>query len=216
MFDLEADRFQNLEYAEDAFRTEAGAVLGEYNKSASNPFQPLDEKMRDLAFQKHTYKHTTIGFLADIKDMPNQYEYSLSFFDRFYRPDNSALLVVGDVQPERGVRAGGEALRRLAAGLSAAGGGRRGAAGGAAARAPRLAEPDQPLLDDRLPHAGLRRRPHLGGAAGRRAAALLASRRRSTRSWSSTSSGSTSSAATPIRTATPTSSASTPACAATS
>ena len=81
MFDLEADRFQNLEYAEDAFRTEAGAVLGEYNKSASNPFQPLDERLRELAFKKHTYKHTTIGFLADIKDMPNQYEYSKSFFE---------------------------------------------------------------------------------------------------------------------------------------
>ena len=101
MFDLEADRFMNLEYAEDAFRTEAGSILGEYSKSASNPFQPLDEKMRELAFREHTYKHTTIGFLADVKDMPNQYEYSLSFFKRFYRPENSTLLVVGDVKPEQ-------------------------------------------------------------------------------------------------------------------
>jgi zinc protease len=99
MFDLEADRFMNLQYAEDAFRTEAGAILGEYSKSASNPFQPLDEKVRDLAFQRHTYEHTTIGFLTDIKDMPNQYEYSRGFFRRFYRPENSTLLVVGDVQP---------------------------------------------------------------------------------------------------------------------
>src|SRR5687768_18110486 len=29
-----------------------------------------------------------------------QYEYSLSFFRRFYRPENSTLLVVGDVKPE--------------------------------------------------------------------------------------------------------------------
>jgi zinc protease len=100
MFDLEADRFKNLEYAEDAFRTEAGAILGEYSKGASNPFQPLDERTRELAFRQHTYKHTTIGFLADVKDMPNQFEYSKSFFHRFYRPDNSVLLVVGDVQPE--------------------------------------------------------------------------------------------------------------------
>src|SRR5581483_8706468 len=46
-------------------------------------------------------KHTTMGFLKDILDMPNQYEYSLKFFDRFYRPENCVVLVVGDVQPDK-------------------------------------------------------------------------------------------------------------------
>lgn len=101
MVDIEADRFKNLKYAEDAFRTEALAVLGEYNKSASNPFLPLVERLRDLAFTRHTYKHTTIGFLPDIKAMPGYYQYSLDFFKRFYRPDNVIALVVGDVAPER-------------------------------------------------------------------------------------------------------------------
>ncbi|HSF42244.1 MAG TPA: pitrilysin family protein [Thermoanaerobaculia bacterium] len=100
MMDMESDRFQNLKYAEDAFRTEALAVLGEYNKSVSNPIQPMYEKMRDLAFTKHTYKHTTLGFLEDIKAMPGYYEYSLGFFNRFYRPENTTLLIVGDVKPE--------------------------------------------------------------------------------------------------------------------
>ena len=101
MMDMESDRFQNLKYAEDAFRTEALAVLGEYNKSISNPFLPMYEKMRDLAYTKHTYKHTTIGFLDDIKAMPGYYDYSLSFFNRFYRPENATLLIVGDVQPQQ-------------------------------------------------------------------------------------------------------------------
>jgi zinc protease len=101
MMDIESDRFKNLKYDEDGFRTEALAVLGEYNKSVSNPVQPMFEKLRDLAFEKHTYKHTTIGFVEDIKAMPGYYDYSLKFFDRFYRPENSTLLVVGDVQPEK-------------------------------------------------------------------------------------------------------------------
>src|SRR5688572_3734072 len=67
MMDMESDRFKNLKYTEDAFRTEALAVLGEYNKSASNPFLPMFEKLRDLAYQKHTYKHSSLGFLDDIK-----------------------------------------------------------------------------------------------------------------------------------------------------
>jgi len=99
MMEIEADRFQNLEYGEDAFRTEALAILGEYNKNASSPFLPMYERMRELAFTKHTYRHTTLGFLADIEAMPGYYDYSLAFFDRFYRPDNAVLLIVGDVEP---------------------------------------------------------------------------------------------------------------------
>ncbi|CUT01121.1 M16 family metallopeptidase [Candidatus Kryptonium thompsonii] len=86
IIDIESDRFMNLKYTEEQFKTEAGAILGEYNKSASSPFLPLYEKLQDLAFTTHTYKHTTIGFLKDILDMPNQYDYSLQFFDRYYRP----------------------------------------------------------------------------------------------------------------------------------
>jgi zinc protease len=104
MMKIESDRFKNLEYEEDAFRTEALAVLGEYNKNFSNPFLPLYERMRDLAFQKHTYKHTTMGFLEDIRAMPDYYEYSLAFFDRFYRPENTVLLFVGDVEPQPAFR----------------------------------------------------------------------------------------------------------------
>jgi zinc protease len=55
-------------------------VLGEYNKNSASPTSKLFEVLRDTAFDKHTYKHTTMGFLDDIKDMPNQFEYSKQFF----------------------------------------------------------------------------------------------------------------------------------------
>jgi zinc protease len=97
VIDIESDRFQNLDYELPAFQTEAGAVYGEYRKSASDPFFLLDEKLRDLAYDAHTYKHTTMGFEADIKAMPQAYQYSRSFFQRFYRPENVVLLIVGDV-----------------------------------------------------------------------------------------------------------------------
>ncbi|NUM80380.1 insulinase family protein [bacterium] len=96
IIDIESDRFQNLKYTEQAFKTEAGAILGEYNKSMSNPFLAMFERIQELAFTTHTYGHTTIGYLQDIKDMPNQYAYSLDFYDRWYRPENCTVLVVGD------------------------------------------------------------------------------------------------------------------------
>jgi zinc protease len=100
ILEMEADRFRNLSYPEPDFRTEALAVLGEYNKNSQSPDRKLFEVLRDTAFDRHTYKHTTMGFLGDIEDMPNQYEYSLQFHDRWYRPEYTTIIVVGDVRPE--------------------------------------------------------------------------------------------------------------------
>lgn len=100
MLEIEADRFQNLEYSEAVFRTEALAVLGEYNKNSASPNVKLFEVLRDTAFDKSTYKHTTMGFLKDIQDMPNQFHYSREFFNRYYRPEYVTIIVAGDVKPE--------------------------------------------------------------------------------------------------------------------
>jgi len=97
VIDVESDRFQNLHYELADFQTEAGAIYGEYRKNVTNPYEVLDEKVRDIAFDVHTYKHTTMGFERDIKAMPDGFDYSRSFFNRFYRPDNVVLLIVGDV-----------------------------------------------------------------------------------------------------------------------
>jgi len=100
MFELEADRFQNLKYSMQDFKTEAGAVKGEYTKNFSSPFSQLEEKIAETAFKTHTYAHTTMGYFKDIVDMPNQYDYSMEFFRRFYRPEYSTIIVVGSVVPK--------------------------------------------------------------------------------------------------------------------
>ena len=100
VIELESDRFQNLDYEKAPFQTEAGAVYGEYRKNITSPYALLNEKVQDLAYDVHTYKHTTIGFEVDIKAMPEAYEYSKSFFQRFYRPDNVVLAITGDISPD--------------------------------------------------------------------------------------------------------------------
>jgi zinc protease len=100
IFELESDRFQRLKVPSDLFKTETKAVLGEYNKNASNPINKLLEVLRDHAFDRHTYKHTTMGFLRDVENMPTMYDYSLEFFNRYYRPEYTTIIVVGDVERE--------------------------------------------------------------------------------------------------------------------
>ena len=99
VLEIEADRFMHLKYAEEDFKTEARAVLGEYNKSSAEPLTKLLEVQRDHAYSTHTYKHTTMGFIADIEDMPNQFDYSRTFFERWYRPEYTTIIVAGDVDP---------------------------------------------------------------------------------------------------------------------
>jgi len=91
------DQFQHLDYSEADFKTEARAVLGEYNKNAANPFFKVYETLRKTAYTTHTYGHTTMGFIEDIENMPSQYAYSKQFFDRYYRPEKTTIIVAGDV-----------------------------------------------------------------------------------------------------------------------
>lgn len=100
IIEIEADRFQNLSYSEDVFRTEALAVKGEYLKNFSNPFSKIYERISDLMFSEHTYKHTTMGFIEDIEAMPDQLEYSKIFFDRWYRPEKTTVILVGDLDAQ--------------------------------------------------------------------------------------------------------------------
>jgi zinc protease len=97
----EADRFQRLKYSPEQFKTEAKAVKGEYDKNSANPFSKMHEVLRETAFGTHTYSHTTMGYLKDIDDMPNQYDYSKQFFQRFYRPEYSTIVIVGDITQAR-------------------------------------------------------------------------------------------------------------------
>ena len=76
---LEADRFMRLKYSLPDYQTEAKAVKGEYDKNSANPFSKLYEVLRETAFRRHTYSHTTRGYLKDVEELPNQYEYTLGF-----------------------------------------------------------------------------------------------------------------------------------------
>ena len=191
--EIEADRFRNLKYDEPAFQKEARAVLGEYNKSASSPFLLLNETMQDTAYTTHTYKHTTIGFLADVKDMPNQYAYSKTFFDRWYRPENCTIVVAGDVDHDQLVELVRKRLRRLAAGHGVGDDPRRAGADRAAVGAADLAGADPADRLPRLPHPGGRprqprhRRPRRPGAGGLRRDEPALSCRSSSRSRRSSS-----------------------------
>lgn len=101
LVELEAARFRNLTVSEETFRTEAGAVLGEYRRNFANPLLNILEKTSAAAFPDHPYGHTVIGLLEDVERMPDASEAAWEFFRTYYTPNNAALIVAGDVDPAR-------------------------------------------------------------------------------------------------------------------
>lgn len=98
--EIEGDRFQHLTLTPDDVQKESGAVYGEFRKGQASPDNALEVALWGEAFTTHTYGHDTIGYEADIADMPTAHPYAEAFFDRMYRPENANVLVVGDIEPE--------------------------------------------------------------------------------------------------------------------
>lgn len=100
--EVQAERFVSMDFTERIYRTEAGAVLGEYRRNASNPGLRMDEVLSDLIYgREHGYGHTTIGYIADVEDMPNSYKSGKAFYEQYYRPNNAVVVVSGDVDTDQ-------------------------------------------------------------------------------------------------------------------
>ena len=98
---MEADRFQHLAYDQPPSRPKPSPCSANTTRTAPTRSQKLRETLRATAFKIHTYKHTTMGFLKDVEAMPDEYDYSRQFFDRYYRPEYTTIIVAGDVDPKR-------------------------------------------------------------------------------------------------------------------
>jgi zinc protease len=98
LIELESSRFKALDFTEEIFKTETGAVLGEYRRLASFPSLKMEERLLARMFPHHPYGHTTIGYYEDVLAMPNHYEAARKFYDTYYRPNNCVLIIAGDVR----------------------------------------------------------------------------------------------------------------------
>jgi len=96
--DLESDRMSNLVVDSEMFQTEKGAVLTEKNRGLDDPNRLLWETVYSLAYTVHNYRYSTIGEIASIENFT--VSEAQTFYSRNYSPNNSLIIVVGDVDPE--------------------------------------------------------------------------------------------------------------------
>jgi zinc protease len=96
---IEADRFLNFQVSTEQLQRESGAVYGEYRMSRSSAWGMSDEQLYAAAYGTHTYHHPTIGWEADIQAMPTAIQHATEFFEMWYRPESTRIVVSGDLDP---------------------------------------------------------------------------------------------------------------------
>jgi len=93
---LEADRMRNSFIADEDRQSEMTVVRNELERGQNEPAMVLDEAVYATAFREHPYHHPTIGWRADVENVPTAR--LKAFYDTFYHPNNATLIVVGDFE----------------------------------------------------------------------------------------------------------------------
>ena len=107
IFEIEADRFQNLETYADAVQSEREVVYSERRSRVDNDnFSKLDEQVRATAFVAHPYQFPVIGWPSDIESWTE--DDLRSYYETYYAPNNRTIVITGDITPKRDFRAGRE------------------------------------------------------------------------------------------------------------
>jgi zinc protease len=99
VMELEADRMRNLRLTEDDVLTEREVILEERaQRTDSDPGSLLSEQMRAAQFMNHPYGIPVIGWRHEMEALSR--EDALSYYKRFYAPNNATLVIAGDVTPD--------------------------------------------------------------------------------------------------------------------
>ncbi len=99
LMDFEADRMTGLVLAEDVIKSERDVILEERNQRVENePGARLAEQVSAAQFLNHPYHKPVIGWRHEMETLNR--EDALTFYKRFYAPQNAVLVVAGDVTPD--------------------------------------------------------------------------------------------------------------------
>ena len=99
IFDMEADRIQNLAFDPKIIESERGVVASERRTSVDNSnFGILSEQLWATAYVAHPYMWPVVGWMSDIENW--KMEDLQNHFRVGYAPNNATMVVSGDVNAD--------------------------------------------------------------------------------------------------------------------
>ena len=96
---IEADRFIRASFTKEHLASEMSVVRNELERGDSDPGSLVMRALQRQSYFWHGYSRPTIGARSDIEDAP--FSALKAFHDKHYRPDNAALIVSGNFEPQR-------------------------------------------------------------------------------------------------------------------
>lgn len=98
-FELEADRMENLRLDEKEFQKERQVVIEERRmRTDDKPTSMTYEQFNATAYRVLPYRNPVIGWRSDLENL--ELDDLSRWYSAFYAPNNAALVVVGDVDPQ--------------------------------------------------------------------------------------------------------------------
>ncbi len=92
---FESERMRYLKISKEDFEKERGSVVSERKmRTEDNPVGKVLWELTQLAFDKHPYKTSPIGWQKDLD--ATSYEDALAFYKRFYAPNRAKIAIAGD------------------------------------------------------------------------------------------------------------------------
>jgi zinc protease len=87
-------------FTQDEFERERQVVIGEIDRNESNPFFYLNKEMTERLFYKYPSRKSPLGSRETVSAATTDMMRLIQ--SRYYVPNNSALVITGDVTPEAG------------------------------------------------------------------------------------------------------------------
>lgn len=100
--ELEADRMRNLLLRQEDHDAEMSVVRNELERGENHPEDVLEKELYAVAFREHPYHHPTIGWRSDVEGVPMAR--LKEFYNTFYWPSNTTLILVGDFEKDEAMR----------------------------------------------------------------------------------------------------------------
>lgn len=102
MMEMEADRMTGLMLQDDVVASERNVVIEERRMHVeADPSSLMFESMSAALFTRHPYGIPIIGFMHEIEGLER--EDALSFYQHFYTPNNAAVVIAGDIDPDEAI-----------------------------------------------------------------------------------------------------------------
>jgi zinc protease len=99
MMTMEADRMKNIRLTPENIATERDVIIEERNqRTENNPQALFGEQIAAAQYLNHRYGTPIIGWMHEMEEL--DLDDALSFYQLYYSPNNTVLVVSGDVTPD--------------------------------------------------------------------------------------------------------------------